>query len=297
MYICIHTDICFNLLFKHDFVCLVYLCIVLGEGTRQLSSAGGIGNRVEKSIQARLKDDCLSTSLSTERQISKISGGIPDQARESKNVVENVKEISNSNPKQSSLAGRKIAPCQKCKDVGHSAEFCTIDSPKQSVASEVHTSRSSKEAIHKDNRLKAAIEAAMLKKPGIYRKNRVHDQSVELAVSGNINSEACSQDQLSDTHNPRKLVPGEEVNKEVGNAWNFKTEFPKQTTGTNVKQFTNTAEAVTALSHRPIPHGDGKSITMDMPISSPLSISSLSIMPAIPEHDYIWQYVFLYFFL
>lgn len=260
-----------------------------------MSSAGGISNRVEKSTQARLKDDCSSTSLGTERQVSRISGGISDQARESKDVVENVKEISISNPKQSSTAGGKITPCQKCKDVGHSAEVCTIDSPKQSLGSDVLTSRSSKEAIHKDNRLKAAIEAALLKKPGIYRKNKVHDQSVGIAVSGNINSEVCSQDHQSNTHNPRKWVPGEEVSKEVASAWNFHTEFPKQTTSTNTKQFTNSAEAVTALSHRPIPHGDGKSSTMDLPSSAPLPISVLSIMPAIPEHDCIWQYVFLYF--
>ncbi|KAK1392085.1 PHD-type domain-containing protein [Heracleum sosnowskyi] len=260
-----------------------------GEVTRQLSSAGGISNRVEKSTQARLKDDCSSTSLSTERQVSKISGGITDQARESKNVVENVKENSISNPKQISIAGGKVTPCQKCKDVGHSAEVCTIDSPKQSLASDVLTSRSSKEAIHKDNSLKAAIEAALLKKPGIYRKNKVHDQSAGIAVSGNINSEVCSQDQQSNTHNPRKLVPGEEVSKEGASGWNFNTEFPKLTNSTNVKQFTNSAEAVTALSHRPIPHGDGKSSTMDLPSSASLSISVLSIMPAIPEHEYIWQ--------
>ncbi|KAK1379152.1 hypothetical protein POM88_025896 [Heracleum sosnowskyi] len=88
-----------------------------------------------------------------------------------------------------------------------------IDSPKQSLASDVLTSRSSKEAIHKDNSLKAAIEAALLKKPGIYRKNKVHDQSAGIAVSGNINSEVCSQDQQSNTHNPRKLVPGEEASR------------------------------------------------------------------------------------
>ncbi|KAF1001935.1 ASI1-immunoprecipitated protein 2-like isoform X2 [Apium graveolens] len=260
-----------------------------GEGKRQLSSTGGISNRVEKSTQARLKDDCSSTSLSTERQVSKFNGGITDQARESKDVVENVKETSISIPKQSSTAGGKIIPCQKCKDVGHSVEVCTIDSPKQSLASDVLTSRSSKEAIHKDNRLKAAIEAALLKKPGIYRKNKVHDQSVGIAVSGNTNAEVCSQDHQTNTHNPRKLVPGEEVSKELASAWNFNTEFPKLTTSTNVKQFTNSAEAVIALSHRPIPYGDGKSSTMDLPSSAPLSISVLSIMPAIPEHDYIWQ--------
>ncbi|XP_017242340.1 ASI1-immunoprecipitated protein 2 [Daucus carota subsp. sativus] len=252
-----------------------------GEGTRQLSSASGIGSRVEKSIQARVRDDSSSTSLSTERQIS-----IPDHARESTNVVENVKEISVSHPKHST-AGGKITPCQKCKDVGHSADFCTIDSPKQSLASDVHTSRSSKEAIYKDNKLKAAIEAAMLKKPGIYRKNKAPDQSVELGVSGNVNSELCTQDQLSNTRNPKKLVSAEGQSKEVASTWNFNTEFPKLTTGTNVKQFTNSAEAVTALSHRPIPHADGKSITMELP--TPWSISGLSVVPAIPEHDYIWQ--------
>ena len=92
-----------------------------------MSSASGIGSRVEKSIQARVRDDSSSTSLSTERQIS-----IPDHARESTNVVENVKEISVSHPKHST-AGGKITPCQKCKDVGHSADFCTIDSPKLSM--------------------------------------------------------------------------------------------------------------------------------------------------------------------
>lgn len=258
---------------------LFIVCIDLGEGTRQLS-ASGIGNVEEKSIQA-----------STEGPISKFCESLPaglTKARVSTNLVESAKEISRSLPKHST-AGGKITPCQKCKDVGHSAEFCTIDIPEQSLVPDVHTSRISKDLIHKDNRLKAAIEAALLKKPGIYRKNRAQDHSDELTVSG-INNDVCSQDQLSDSSNPKKLVSGDKVSKEQASAWKTNIEFVKPATGFNVKQFTNSAEAVTAVLHGPIPPADGKS--MYLPSNAPVLISDLSIMSAIPKHEYIWQYGF-----
>ncbi|KAK1366328.1 hypothetical protein POM88_041889 [Heracleum sosnowskyi] len=255
-----------------------------GEGTRQLSASE------EKSLQARTKDDGSSTPLSTGGPIRKFNESLPDglsKARVLRNQVESAKEISNSQPKHST-AGGKITPCQNCKDVGHSAEFCTIDSPEQSLLPDVHTSRSSKDLIHEDNKLKAAIEAALLKKPGIYRKNRAQDHSDELTVPG-INGEVCSQDQLSNTRNPRKLVSGDEVSKEPASAWNTNIESVKQATGSSMKQFTNSAEAVNASLHRPIAPASGKSVMMDMLSNAPVSISDLSIMPAIPMHEYIWQ--------
>lgn len=264
---------------------LFILSIDFGEGTRQLSGSG-IGNVEEKPIQAKIKDDRSST-LSTGGPIRKFSESLPDglsKAQVLTNLVESAKEISNGQPKHST-------PCQKCKDVGHSAEFCTIDSTEQLLVPDVHTSRSSKDLIHEDNRLKAAIEAALLKKPGIYRKNRGQDHSDELTVSG-MNSKVCSQDQLSDTYNPRKLVSGDEVSKEPANAWNTNIESIKQATGSNVKQFTKSAEAVNALLHRPLAPADGKSVIMDLLSNAPISISDLPIMSAIPKHEYIWQYGF-----
>lgn len=47
---------------------------------------------------------------------------------------------------------------------------------------------SSREGISKGNDLKAAIEAAILKRPGINKKNRVPDQPEELSVSRDLNS-------------------------------------------------------------------------------------------------------------
>ncbi|KAL8095536.1 uncharacterized protein LOC141693523 isoform X2 [Apium graveolens] len=249
----------------------------------------GIGNVEEKSMQARMKDDRTSTP-STGGPIRKFSESLPDglsKARVLTNLVESAKEISSSQPKHST-AGGKITPCQKCNVVGHTAESCTIDSTEQSLVPDVHTSRSSKDPIHEDNRLKAAIEAALLKKPGIYRKKRAQDHTDELTVSG-INSEECSQDQLSNTRNPRKLVYGDQVSKEPASAWNTDIESVKKATGSNVKQFTNSSEAVNALLRRPIAPADGMSVIMDLLSNAPVSISDLPIMSAIPKHDYIWQ--------
>lgn len=266
----------------------------IGEGKRQLSlSASGVGNYAEqKPIHDKMKDNSSSNFLTADRPICKISDSVPDglpQSRESTNVAENVKESSNSRPRQSITAGGKSVPCQKCKDIGHSAEFCIVDSPQQPLAPDIPTSRSSKEAMDKGNRLKAAIEAAMLKKPGIYRKNRVPDQSDEVSVSS-INCEVSSQDQLSNSSNPRKLVSGEEVN-ELESAWNSIADSKKQITGTNVKQFTLSAEEVTSRSGngRPILPADGKPFTMDVPSQASVATSAHLMMSAIPEHEYIWQ--------
>ncbi|KAL1813611.1 ASI1-immunoprecipitated protein 2 isoform X3 [Daucus carota subsp. sativus] len=262
--------------------------VLSGEGTKQLSASRN-DNDEGKTVNAKTKVDCSSTSLSIEGPISKSSESLPDglnKTRVSTNMVESARGNSNTQLKHST-AGEKFTLCQKCKEVGHSAEFCTIDSPEKSLVPDLHTSRSSKDLIHKDNKLKAAIEAALLKKPGLYRKKRTTDHFDELTVSG-INSEVCSQDQQTNTRILRKSVSGDEVSMEAASAWNTNTEFVKQATGADVKQLTNSAEAVTALLHWPLPPATVKSV-MDLPSNSHMSISDLPITLAIPKHEYIWQ--------
>jgi hypothetical protein len=82
-------------------------------------------------------------------------------------------------------------------------------------------SKNPRDAMNKGNKLKAAIEAAMLKKPGIYRKNKTVDQSDDLSVS-NTKSEIPSQENLGAIY-MRKPIPADDKNEaQAINAGSYK---------------------------------------------------------------------------
>lgn len=250
-----------------------------------------MGNAEQKPNPDRIKVNSASNPFTADRPICKISDSVQDglpHSRESTNVAEDVKESSDIRQKQS---GGKSLLCQKCKDIGHSAECCTVDGPQLPLASDITSSRSSKEPMDKGNRLKAAIEAAMLKKPGIYRRNRVPDQSDDVsATSGNC--EASSRDKLLNASNTRNLV-SLEVAGERESAWKSATDSTKHISGNNLKQFTpssgEAANSSTGTCSLTVP-ADGKPSMADIPSHASFAASALlATTSAIPEHEYIWQ--------
>lgn len=171
------------------------------------SSASGINNasNEQKPHLISPKDEpTSSSSWNADKQPHIVSENLPDSLtqRESINQGEKTKDISSSRSRPASTPGLKGVVCQKCKDIGHSADCCTVTSPRASFT-ESSTAKSIKEDMNAGSKLKAAIQAAMLKKPGIYRKRKIADQSDGLSMSnGDENCDMPSCDQiLSKTHN------------------------------------------------------------------------------------------------
>lgn len=193
---------------------------VSSPGVGTASSGNGITNSMEPKPVV-LKDE------NTSKQVVN---------KESTNLADGVKESSNSTGLTPGTSGYK--------HTGHSAQTHTADKVQVSNASGV---RNTKEVKNRDNKLKDAIEAALLKKPGLVRKNRVSDQSDESSAEVLTD---C-QGQLSRSSN---------------------VDHSKQSNGNNLKHF------------------EGKHSTMELSSYDPVSMSSsLLKVPAIPDHEYIWQ--------
>lgn len=109
--------------------------------------------------------------------------------------------------------------------------------------------RNTKEVKNRDNKLKDAIEAALLKKPGLCRKSRPSDQFDESSSAEVLTD---SQGQLSRSSS---------------------IDHSKQSNGNNN-----------------LKHFEGKNSTTELSSYDPVSMSSSVLkIPAIPDHEYIWQ--------
>lgn len=144
-----------------------------------------------------------------------------------------------------------------------------------------------KSSRDESDNLKAAIEAAVLKKPGVYRKHRASGQSDESSVP-TVGGEVVShQDHISSAI--KKKPPSDvELSERPSALRNLNAESLKEDTLNFVKQ--SSLAHVEGLSSG---GRDGANIALNprvtfsnVPAVMPLLLKSL----AIPEHEYIWQY-------
>lgn len=160
------------------------------------------------------------------------------------------------------------------------------------VAGDASASRSLKD-VDKGNKLKAAIEAAMLKKPGIYRKNKIPDQSDELSMSNtSLNGGVRPQDHLSTSINSRNNFSAEEVRERQAVLRNSTAESCEQTSVNNVKHLSSLPSDAATLKIgdlNPIEPSDRKRFIRDSPSIDSAAVSELLKMSVIPEHEHIWQ--------
>ncbi|KAG5617496.1 hypothetical protein H5410_017320 [Solanum commersonii] len=252
-------------------------------------AANKISSSDQRPDQSSARDDSLPNSYIAERPTSNTGEGPSDglpQPSESKNVGERIKESSGRRLKHTGT-GTKSLFCQKCKGSGHLTDSCTVDES-ELVASDVSALRNSREAPNGTSNLKAAIEAAMLKKPGVCWKNRVVDQSDDLAVS-NTNAETTAPDLLCGSSSRRMLSSNEDGH---GVSLNSMTVSHKQEIGSLRQLSVLPAEALTGAGNLvPILLSDGKSSLVDLHRYSQAAMSILS-KTAFPEHEYIWQGAF-----
>ncbi|XP_057478874.1 uncharacterized protein LOC130766198 isoform X3 [Actinidia eriantha] len=266
-------------------------------GVAGASSANGISSSTEqKPNQTSLVYD-QSSDFTAERPFCNADEGLPvvvPHPRESTNLGEKIRDSSIYHSRPSITAGG-IAPCKKCKEIGHSAQSCHVENPR-SLLGDASVARSSREVMDKGNKLKAAIEAAMLKKPGIYRKNKMPHQSDELSMSNtSLSCETRSQDQLSTPISTRNKFSVEEVHEGQAVLQNSTDEFCKQITVNNTKHLSvlpSEAARWKTGDNSLIDPFDGKPFISDLPSHASSAVPVLLKMSIIPEHEYIWQGVF-----
>ncbi|KAL7213870.1 hypothetical protein ACSBR1_026326 [Camellia fascicularis] len=261
----------------------------------EASLINGICSSAEqKANQTSLMDNPSSSTSTAERPSCNVNEDLPDllpQPRESTNLGERIRESSVNHSRPSITTGGKSVPCQKCKEIGHSAQFCTVDSP-QSLAVDA-SAASSREVMNKGNKLKAAIEAAMLKKPGIYRKNKMPDQSDGLSMSSaNLGRQIGSQGQFSTSINTSNMFSANEVHDGQAVLRISTADSCRQTTVNNMNQLSALPSEVAILKTgaiSPVVPSNGKPFRRDLPSHALASVSVLLKMSAVPEHEYIWQ--------
>lgn len=229
-------------------------------------------------------DEPSSNSWTAERPSSNLDENLQDgssRSRESSSQSEKTRESSDNRSKPAVAVGLKNLACRKCKETGHTTESCSAFSPR---ASDTSSSRSVKGDMSKGSKLKAAIEAAMLKKPGIFRKKKESDQSDGLSSStmDTIFGKA-SNDQLSSSNKTRHLVSDEGEDGGQTDLGTCPLENSKQININNMKQ----ANVLSGEVIFPSKSGDLGSMVM-----ATHALAGPPLFPktiTIPEHECIWQ--------
>lgn len=255
------------------------------------SANGTCGSSEQKANHVSLKEEPSSNSRNTDKSVH--ANETPQDgslwSRESTNQGEKTRENSANRPKQSAGVGGRNGTCEKCKEIGHASQSCTTSSPRPSAVDAAPT-KNAKEWMNPGNKLKAAIEAAMLKKPSLC-KRKVLDQSDE---STDLNGQAASQDQLSISSGTKNMVSAEGMDEEKAILHNFTVDSSKQSAGNNVKQHsvlpTGSIFSSKAAETDSIVHADVKPSVRDISSDASTAANILRQMPVIPEHEYIWQY-------
>ncbi|KAL3837937.1 hypothetical protein ACJIZ3_022528 [Penstemon smallii] len=213
--------------------------------TLGVSSANLVNNTEQKSNLTSPKEDSSSCSVVAERPPLSGNVGLPD-------------ELSRS------------------RDFGNSGERT-----RESSGSRVWTP-SVKSSRDESNNVKAAIEAAVLRKPGVYRKHRASGQSDDLS----------HQDHLPNYAGKKKLYSSAELPEKHTVSLDLSADSLKQETINNVKNFSLVSgDDLSSVGGDGVPivplvqKSSLKDMFSNIPSAMPISFKLL----AIPEHEYIWQ--------
>ncbi|KAF5749254.1 hypothetical protein HS088_TW04G01219 [Tripterygium wilfordii] len=134
-------------------------------------TCGNSGSGGQKINQAIPKDETASNaSWTADRPSSNfcVLDGLP-RSGELSHQGEKSREVPVSRSKHPVTTASRNFPCRKCRETGHAAEYCPVSSPRSSGV-DLSVARSMKEEMRKGSKLKAAVEVAMLKRPGIHKE-------------------------------------------------------------------------------------------------------------------------------
>ncbi|XP_010420369.1 PREDICTED: uncharacterized protein LOC104705960 [Camelina sativa] len=238
----------------------------------------------QSSSQADCKDELPSPSCTGEGTPSHgtvaLHDGLP-RSRESREVGKKSKEAVGKRQRSSLLSGAKGLPShQKGGQTAESSDTSGVPD------SDLSTTKKVKEDINKGNRLRAAVDAALRKKPS-FTKNRGLEQSDASLVS-NVDS---SSDKTLRNQLPPKLhknyVSHEGLQGGHPTLWPTSDPY-KQTVVTNEKQLVfSGADTIPPRSMElEVNFPSIKPVMRDLPlVPSPFILRS----SAIPDHESIWQ--------
>ncbi|XP_041013050.1 uncharacterized protein LOC121256342 isoform X5 [Juglans microcarpa x Juglans regia] len=260
------------------------------------STSGMCGSTAEQKLnQVCSKDEPVAThSLNAVRSSNNAEGIVQDGlhwSQEITNQHEKTRESSSirSATRPTTASASKGVVCQKCKEIGHVGEFCTVSIP-QASGTDISAARSSKEEMHEGNKLKAAIHAALLRRPEFYRKKRVLDQSDDLSISNaDLNYEIASHDQMLVSNKLKDAMSTEGSSEGPAILGSSTSESSKQTTVNSLKQFG--LHPIDVFSAKV---GDscsnavsvGKPTIRHFPCQASTVLLKKSVIPA---HEFIWQ--------
>uniref|UniRef100_A0A2P2M0K8 Zinc finger PHD-type domain-containing protein n=1 Tax=Rhizophora mucronata TaxID=61149 RepID=A0A2P2M0K8_RHIMU len=262
---------------------------------RTSSTNGMSGISAEQKLSKVSPKDELSSSSSwtaerpSNNATENLQDGLP-QSRESSNQGNKMRDGAVSILRPTVTSGQKSITCKRCKEIGHAAEYCTIISSQDSDAN-VFTTKSVKEGNSKSSKLKAAIEAAMLKKPGIYRKRKETDQS-DILFSSNmdVSVEIASSDQASVSTQLKDRVSDRQSHEGEANLGADLSASYKLKNPNTVKQLNSQSTDVVL----PCKTGTLESIISSVGMQSQALAGThvFQKISAIPDHEYIWQGAF-----
>lgn len=130
------------------------------------------------------------------------------RARESRNHLEKTQECFTNHLGKTTSSGSRTVPCEKCNEAGHTAEFCSHGSS-QACEIDVSALKMVRGDMNYASKSTVAVTSSMLKKPGIYRKNKRLDNSDNSSV---LNGPAIQERSVS-----RDILKKSETQLDGGN--------------------------------------------------------------------------------
>ncbi|KAK6118468.1 hypothetical protein DH2020_047735 [Rehmannia glutinosa] len=212
-------------------------------------SVSGANNIEQKYSQTSLKED-NSCSVVAERPPFNANEGIPDGLPRSG-------DLTNSGERMKECSGSRSGP------------------------------PSVKSSRDESDNLKAAIEAAVLRKPGVYRKHRAFGQSDDSSVSILGCEVATHQDPISSSLRNKKLSSNTELPERPTVSRNLTADSIRQETSNFVKQSSLVPVEGLSSGGRDGVHisYSSRDVFSNVPAAMPFFLKSV----AVPEHEYIWQ--------
>ncbi|XP_050385858.1 uncharacterized protein LOC126802292 isoform X2 [Argentina anserina] len=179
-------------------------------------------------------------------------------------------------------ASSKSLFCSICKEIGHTAESCNTV-VLETIVTDVSPPRSCREEVLRSSRLKDAIHAALLRKPEIYKKKTVLNQSDDLSVSNmESSSEVVAPEIISNMMNNNMRTGGSHDGQAIPGISN--SDCHK-----NTSQPANSVVTSSVVGSSSVVPLLGKSTVQDLQSHPSMGMSFLMKTTAIPEYEYIWQ--------
>ncbi|KAL1213056.1 AIPP2-like protein [Cardamine amara subsp. amara] len=234
----------------------------------------------QSSSQADCKDEVPSTSVDGMPSHSTVAlqDGLP-RSRESREVGKKSKEAFGKRQRSSLLSGAKGLPSSQ--KGGQTAEFSDA-----SGVSDSDNIKNVREDINKGNRLRAAVDAALRKKPSFGKNRGIEQSDVSLVSNVDSSSDKTLRNQLPSKMN-KNYVSHEGLQGGHPTLWPPSDPY-KQTIVTNEKQLV--LSGADTMAPRSVEHEVNfpsvKPVMRDWPSVPPPVLLRCS---AIPDHDFIWQ--------